>query len=154
MRGGVGFEVQALLSPDAASCSAKRRPVLMTGGNGHSVPIPLAQCNPSRNNGAIPTCEYVHVLLRNAVDVHPIPIVGQGEDDITGVLLGPSAAKMGRGVRVFANWRGKASAYIIQLLSLARMNSEKVRKGTLDTCMTVVLSRTLGPLSPAGRISI
>ena len=47
-----------------------------------------------------------------------------------------------------------AATYIDHAFSFALMNSEMVRKGSLATNMTVVLSSLLGPSSPAGKISI
>jgi hypothetical protein len=46
------------------------------------------------------------------------------------------------------------TAYMIQVLSLLRMNSEIVKKGSPCIFITVVVSRCRGPVSPAGKISI
>ena len=46
------------------------------------------------------------------------------------------------------------TAYIAQVFSLARTNSDTVRKGTFCIFITVDVSRWRGPVSPAGNISI
>ena len=46
------------------------------------------------------------------------------------------------------------TAYITQVFSLARTNSDTVRNGTFCIFMTVDVSRWRGPVSPAGKISI
>ena len=94
--------------------------------------------------------ERVHVLFDDPIDIHPVPVSDESECDILSVLFDASTTRA-------LNYMWKMIedvTYITQEFSLARRNSDMVRKGTFCIFTTVELSRWRGPVSPAGRISI
>lgn len=92
-------------------------------------------------------------MFWDPIGIHSVPKPTENIDDILRIPLHATADEL-ECEETDGDEENEENAYIAQVFSLARMNSDTVKKGIPRITMVVAASSRRGPSSPADKISI